>query len=394
MHWLLVALLALAVPQARHRPVKIKFRPGPSAATVGELRPGGAAQLTGREVPGHAHGHGCSRWLEVEPLGYLCRDQVRIDERPGARGRGPEPSRRSYRYAVVRSERAPLFQKGAVADWLRRGDGVTVLARGAGPVPTVGTVRTAAHFSMPQEDLSVVAPPALEAADLAGLPPAQRYSVAFLVAPPDRDDVPVLAAGAGGEPAPGRWPRYARVQVTGPGADPRAGRIAVRSADGRDGEVDAACLRRVEPAPLPADLGPKERWIDVALGQQVAVAYEGPEPLFATLVSTAAHQTPPGTFYINRKYRAHTMASLKGASARYDFRDVPHAQFFAGRIGLHAVLWHDRLGYPVSHGCVNLSPADAARFFAFTEPALPSGWHAIYTPPESELRGTRVVVRK
>ena len=92
------------------------------------------------------------------------------------------------------------------------------------------------------------------------------------------------------------------------------------------------------------------------------------------------------------------MANLAGAASQYDFREVPHAQFFNGRIGLHAVLWHDNLGHAVSHGCVNLSPSAAAQFFAFTSPDLPAGWHTITTPAYHSStatgRGTRVIVRK
>jgi hypothetical protein len=98
------------------------------------------------------------------------------------------------------------------------------------------------------------------------------------------------------------------------------------------------------------------------------------------------------------------MANLAGSTSLYDYREVPHAQFFSGRFGLHAALWHDHLGHAVSHGCVNLSPADAERFFAFTRPALPEGWHAITASAPSAgqapaddgdaLLGTRVVVHR
>jgi lipoprotein-anchoring transpeptidase ErfK/SrfK len=155
-------------------------------------------------------------------------------------------------------------------------------------------------------------------------------------------------------------------------------------------EVEARHLRRVLRSPPPADLAPGERWIDVSLGEQVATAYEGAAPVFAALVSTAPHGgTPAGSYAVYRKYRRQTMANIAGARAQYDFRQVPHAQFFHGRFGLHAALWHDLLGHPVSHGCVNLSPADAERLFAFTAPALPPGWHALTTDS-----GTRIVVRR
>jgi lipoprotein-anchoring transpeptidase ErfK/SrfK len=45
-------------------------------------------------------------------------------------------------------------------------------------------------------------------------------------------------------------------------------------------------------------------------------------------------------------------------------------------------LWHDRFGVPTSHGCVNLSPADAEWLFDFTR-----------TPLDSTRSGTVIQVR-
>ena len=64
---------------------------------------------------------------------------------------------------------------------------------------------------------------------------------------------------------------------------------------------------------------------------------------------------------------------------------------FAEGVGLHAAFWHDDFGHPRSHGCVNLSPRDARRLFAWTTPELPPGWDAILTT-ESQP-GTIVRVR-
>jgi hypothetical protein len=61
-------------------------------------------------------------------------------------------------------------------------------------------------------------------------------------------------------------------------------------------------------------------------------------------------------------------------------------------VGLHAAFWHDDFGHARSHGCVNLSPRDAARLFAWTTPDLPIGWDAILTT-EHRL-GTIVRVRE
>jgi hypothetical protein len=70
---------------------------------------------------------------------------------------------------------------------------------------------------------------------------------------------------------------------------------------------------------------------------------------------------------------------------------VPWVQYFSEGVALHAAFWHDEFGRARSHGCVNLSPRDAQRIFALTEPALPPGWDAIL--PTASAPGTVVRVR-
>ncbi len=394
-------------PRSHLRSVKVRQQPAVSAAILGEVRAGDEAQLYQALDQACVPGPGCACWLKTSPVGYLCRDQVRVV------GQGARTSAPGYQYAVVKSVRAPLLSREAglrpqPKKWLRRGDGVTVV----GAPPFVGRstlLRTASHGYMWWHDLALTPPSSLRATDVAALPPDARYALAWIVPPMEKDTAPFYyrgphapvaavgpAAAAGAEPRV--LPRYTQVLVVGPGVT--RGRVGVRllAGDGDVGEIDADHLRRLLPPPLPPDLTPTERWIDVSLSQQVAAAYDGPLPRFATLVSTSARATPPGTFYIYRKYRTQTLANLAGSSSVYNYREVPFAQFFFGRFGFHAALWHDHLGHPVSHGCVNLSPADAERFFSFTTPGLPEGWHSIIAPPRQgapmEPSGTRIVIRR
>ena len=78
-------------------------------------------------------------------------------------------------------------------------------------------------------------------------------------------------------------------------------------------------------------------------------------------------------------------------SRNYAIERVPWVQYFAGSNGLHAAFWHDDFGRRKSHGCVNLSPADARFLFDFSEPALPPGWSAVL--PNDDERATIVNVR-
>jgi lipoprotein-anchoring transpeptidase ErfK/SrfK len=43
----------------------------------------------------------------------------------------------------------------------------------------------------------------------------------------------------------------------------------------------------------------------------------------------------------------------------YYLQGVPYFMTYYGSLGFHGAYWHDDFGSPVSHGCVNMSPADA-----------------------------------
>ena len=60
-------------------------------------------------------------------------------------------------------------------------------------------------------------------------------------------------------------------------------------------------------------------------------------------------------------------------------------QYFQGGYALHAAFWHEDFGRPRSHGCINLSPRDAAWIFEWTEPHLPTEWHGMEAHGEGTL---------
>jgi len=154
------------------------------------------------------------------------------------------------------------------------------------------------------------------------------------------------------------------------------------------GWIKTSELARATLVEPPEGVGPSDRWIDIDVSQQVLVAYEGPTPLFATLVSTGRNskqlQTPLGTFQIWVKLTYADMDDIErtDVSKNYSIQDVPWVQFFKGSYVFHAAFWHDEFGRRHSHGCINLSPADARYLFQFTEPILPPGWNAILPIPE------------
>jgi len=113
---------------------------------------------------------------------------------------------------------------------------------------------------------------------------------------------------------------------------------------------------------LPKGVGPGERWIDVDLSTQTTHAYEGDVLIRSFIVSTGTWQTPTvtGTYRIYVKYES---ADMYGAD--YYLSGVPYVMYFYEGYGLHGTYWHNNFGTPMSHGCVNLSPSDAAWLFDF-----------------------------
>lgn len=148
----------------------------------------------------------------------------------------------------------------------------------------------------------------------------------------------------------------------------------------------------------PAEAAPDERWIDVDLARQVVTAYRGDTPQFSLLASTGRGPvgselaTPPGVHRLWIKLESSDMDNLEStdASRNYAIQAVPWVMYFDHGYGLHGAFWHDDFGHVHSHGCVNLTPSDAERLFAWTSPRLPSGWSAVL--PTSYERGTLVRV--
>jgi hypothetical protein len=130
---------------------------------------------------------------------------------------------------------------------------------------------------------------------------------------------------------------------------------------GSDQWVHQTQVARVIPVERPAEVD-TERWISVDLYEQVAIAYEGARPVWATLVSSGLAQWPTneGLFHVYVRFPRTIMSGSEGQSDFYYLEEVPWTMYFDNDIGLHGTYWHDGFGYRHSHGCVNLSITDAA----------------------------------
>lgn len=187
------------------------------------------------------------------------------------------------------------------------------------------------------------------------------------------------------------WPRHGWVPITQESIDHDGKRYLVTKEDGLLSGVDGVSVaRRSLDIPLQIQNQPSGRrtWVDVSIMRGWLVAYEYDKPVYATLVSPGrggipkdgvdpleTASTPVGRFRITGKFVTATMVSNASLDIVHD--EVMYTQNFSGPYALHGAYWHDAWGEKMSGGCLNLSPVDARRLFAWTEPTLPAGWHAV-----------------
>lgn len=139
------------------------------------------------------------------------------------------------------------------------------------------------------------------------------------------------------------------------------------------GAVPKTRVRIAYARPRPDGVPAGARWVHVDLNEEILTAYEGDSLVFATLVSTGTRLHPTRTGLFRVWYKGlHDLMHGEG----YFVDEVPDVLYFHGGEALHAAFWHEHFGSPVTHGCVNLSPADAAWLFDWAPPVMPAGWHS------------------
>jgi hypothetical protein len=327
----------------------IRQRPDASAREVGLLVHGDAVTVTGC-VPS------CddpSAWALLREDGAVRLALLRPAPEPaGSAARGSAARYRYGRLQKTVAVRAAPDASARVLGHFRRGHDLAfriddeLLARGWLQRPSGGFI-AARHvrIAIPSPFSGLHDPPYATAFVIRKTPPFARY-----------DRTPVLALEEGA------------VRVPGGTLPRRAVRIAIA---------------RPRPAQVPAHA----RWVHIDLREQVLTAYEGDRLVFATLVSTgkAGDETRTGIYRVYFKTIHAAMRGHKPAD-RYFVDEVPFVQYFHTNDALHGTYWHDRFGTRRSHGCVNLSIADARWLFEWAPPPLPQGWHAI--EPDAAGRGT------
>jgi hypothetical protein len=136
------------------------------------------------------------------------------------------------------------------------------------------------------------------------------------------------------------------------------------------------------------------RWIEINLAEQTLSAYDNNQLVYSTLISSGVdpYWTRPGLFQIYKKKDTENMSGSFEAdrSDFYSLQDVPWTMYFDKARAIHGAYWHTFFGYPMSHGCVNMSIGDSAWLYQW---AKEGDWVWVHdpsglTPEDPDLYGS------
>lgn len=150
-----------------------------------------------------------------------------------------------------------------------------------------------------------------------------------------------------------------------------------------------------ELTPLSPDLSLFDKRVEVRLNEQMMMAYERNNLVFATRASTGGrlrsgtYTTPDGEFKTFHKRPTRHMAAGDIAASGFDLPGVPWVLYIKKNgISFHGTYWHNDYGRPRSHGCINLTPQAAKWLYRWTLPTVPPDKELIYGDV-----GTRVDIK-
>lgn len=364
-------ILPLSVEATRQ--TDLHAAPGRKGRFVGTLARGTRVPILGEARGGQCKG---GRWLEVSRGAWMCADHGRLTWR-FPRG-APQPlvregslvPRRAY---YARRDGVPVYLSPEAAEagghdrLVERGFSFTIL-RGL-RVGRRAFIQTRRGELVPRGDLFLYQPSSFVGQRLTGRPPS---TLACSIA---HKQAVLRSRPSASAPAVGALPYHRWVTV-----HESVGRGKQRFHRVGDGQwVHSSALGLFHFSDPPAGIGPSQRWVEVLLRHQTLVAYEGSNPVYATLVSTGRwdHRTPQGLYRARTKVAMSTMSNRAGAGELYSVEDVPWIFFYHEGYAIHGTYWHNGFGVPKSKGCINLSPLDARWLFDWAPPQLPRGWAAL-----------------
>lgn len=325
----------------------------------------------------------CKTYLAVAPQGYICARYAKPSTLPPAAVAQPlvPPGRllpQDYygvkkgakRYISVEDVRAGIAKPESRANvsYMVTKDEEDGKPKDTVDVDGVSYVYTSLGL-IAADDLFKHTPSTFAGIDLVDTPPP-AWPFGWVIADNRKAATARATAAKKGAPAG----KLAHRQIV-PILEERGGYVRVG-----DGQwLDRKSVRIARKRPRPAARDAAAKWIDVDRDEQVLIAYDGETPVFATLVSSGRRKadTPPALYRIRSKSSLTKMAAEESEASNYVVSEVPWATRFRSGLYFHAAYWHDRFGTAQSHGCVNLSPADAKWVYDWTTPAMPPGWNEL-----------------
>jgi len=163
---------------------------------------------------------------------------------------------------------------------------------------------------------------------------------------------------------------------------------------GPDEWIAQKYVARVTPNTTPPKGVTGGRWIEVNLAEQTLAVYDKRQMVFATVVASGAEPfwTQPGAFQIYKKLEKTLMSGASETSGKdaYYLEDVPWTMYYDGPRALHGAYWRAKMGFPQSHGCVNMTVGDAHWLFNW---AQNGDWVYVWdptgqTPTDPKLYGS------
>ena len=112
-----------------------------------------------------------------------------------------------------------------------------------------------------------------------------------------------------------------------------------------------------------------KKLITVDIGKQMVYAWEHGRIVYSTKASTGMRYTPTvkGTFKIQRKIPLQNMKGNYPPYPPYDLKNVPNVMYFYQAYAIHGAYWHNKFGFRVTHGCVNVPVAASQWLFEWAD---------------------------
>lgn len=366
-------------------------------SVAGIIRRGTALRL-GNKVAGP----GCDggTWYEAVPFGYVCSSLgFHVSDKPAAESYGVPPAEVEdhlpYQYARVIKQRAPRYyrmptvqeekqarrameKKGPtpeVVSSLMEGDYFLALADEE-TRESDGAVfyRTVRGRYVRVSDVELRNPEPIRGEELGR--GGWRLPLAFIWG----EDRELLDLSGDGVEVTGKAEKHARFVIR-----EELRKAGIGYVVGPAGAVRRTDVRIAREVDVPKGVPAGAKWVHVDLSEQALVAYEGAQPVYATVISSGkeGYEPPTGLFQVQQKYISTTMNATDPIDGFYEVEEVPWTLYYHGGYALHGAYWHTDFGKVRSHGCTNIAPVDARWLYYWSDPEVPPAWHAVRFQPDT-----------